>query len=148
DGPVVKDEPFFDVAGGHPPGTTMNRFSFAKYPANEQMKDAVVKLPLGFFGNPSATPRCPISAINAIPAFEFPPKEDVPGCPVGSKIGAVAASILGFYEIVHTRPLYNVKPDRGYSAQFSANVLGNVLSLYVVPLPRSEGYGLTIGSTN
>ena len=65
------NKPLYDVAGGHPPGTTMNRFYFAMYPANEQMKDAVVKLPPGFFGNPAATPRCPISNIQSIP-FDSP----------------------------------------------------------------------------
>ncbi len=124
----------------------MNRFSFARYPAAEQLKDAVVKLPLGFFGNPAAAPRCPIATILAIPTFEFPP--GAPPCPPGSKIGMVGVSIFENYDFVHARPLFNVTPDRGYSAQFSASVIGNVISLYVVPLPRDEGYGLTIGSTN
>ena len=146
-GPDYKEEPLYDVAGGHTPGTTMNRFSFSPYP-NDQMKTGVVKLPLGYFGNPAAAPRCPISVIQTAPPFEFPPKPDTPGCPPGSKIGVVAVSILNEYGIVHTRPLYNVKPDRGYSAQFATKVITNMVQLYVVPLPRSEGYGLTIGATD
>jgi uncharacterized repeat protein (TIGR01451 family) len=148
EGPKINYQPLDNVAGGHPPGTTMNRFTFARYPTNEQFKDAVVRVPPGFFGNPAAAPRCPISILQGRPSFEYPVVQDLPGCPPGSKIGMVGLSILDFYGGVQIRSLYNVKPDRGYSAQFAANVYGNVFSLYVVPLPRSEGYGLTIGSTN
>jgi hypothetical protein len=147
EGPKIEYKPLDEVAGSHPSGTTMNRFYFAPFP-NEEMKDSVVKLPQGYFGNPAAAPRCPISILQSRPAFEYPVELDLPGCPPGSKIGKVGLSILDFYGGVQIRPLYNVKPDRGYSAQFAANVYGNVFSLYVVPLPRSEGYGLTIGSTN
>jgi hypothetical protein len=145
-GPETVKQPLYDVAGGHPPGTTLNRFTFAQYPVGEQMRTGVVKLPQGFFGNPSATPRCPMSVILSVPAYEFPPAD--PPCPPGSKVGMVGVSILDWYGAVHIRPLYNVTPDRGYPAQFASSVIGNVLTLYVVPLPRTEGYGLTIGSTN
>ncbi len=147
-GPKINYQPLFDQAGGHPPGTTMNRFTFALYPGNEQFKDAVVRLPPGYFGNPAAAPRCPIGIVQNRPMFEYPVVLDLPGCPPGSKVGMVGISIGNYYGGVQTRSLYNVKPDRGYSAQFVANVYGNVFSLYVVPLPRTEGYGLTIGSTN
>jgi uncharacterized repeat protein (TIGR01451 family) len=147
-GAKIEYKPLFDVAGGHPPGTTMNRFYYDKFPAYSQFKDAVVRVPPGFFGNPAAAPRCPIATILSRPNFEYPVVHDLPGCPPGSKVGRVGLSILDFYDAVQVRSLYNVKPDRGYSAQFAANVYGNTFSLYVVPLPRSEGYGLTIGSTN
>jgi hypothetical protein len=130
----------YTVAGGHP-YLTVNEWLFPRYP-NEQMKDASVTLPPGFFGNPSAAPRCPMSAIAAAPVFG-----GEPNCPPGSKIGEMGLGIFGSYTPIY-RPAYNVVPDRGYPAQFVVNVLGTLVSLYTVPLPRSEKYGLAIGSTN
>ena len=72
EGPKINYQPLFTVAGGHPPGTTMNRFTFAQYPADEQLKDSVVRLPPGFFGNPAAAPRCPIAAHPSRPSVRVP----------------------------------------------------------------------------
>ena len=135
--------------GRPPPGDNHEQVLLRRStPATSRSRTAVVRLPPGFFGNPAAAPRCPIQTILAVPKFEFPVEDESPPCPPGSKIGKVGLSILEFYDFVQVRPLYNVTPDRGYSAQFAANVYGNTFSLYVVPLPRYEGYGLTIGSTN
>ncbi|HEV7483843.1 MAG TPA: hypothetical protein VGO13_12175 [Solirubrobacterales bacterium] len=131
----------YTLAGGHP---SQNRVGF-DFPLNDRgapvefLKDAGVNLPLGFFGNPAATPRCPIADIPIAP-------EHVAGesCPVGSKVGF--ASIEG----LQYSPVYNVKPDRGYPAQFVFNVANIELkiSLYVTSRPRTEGYGLTVGATD
>ena len=78
-GPQTVQQPLYDVAGGHPPGTTMNRFTFARYPGNEELKDAVVKLPPGYFGNPAAAPTCPMSVMLEANPWSF----DEPACPAG-----------------------------------------------------------------
>jgi hypothetical protein len=127
------------AAGGHP---FQNRTLFAMpvgdwgYP-NEELKDAGVDLVNGFFGNPAAAPRCEASKV---PIFEFPLGSV---CPVGSKVGFAELSHSGF-----PIPLYNVKPERGYPAEFVFNVAGVLVPLVVTPRARTESYGLTLGSTN
>ena len=140
-------ETAYTVAGGHP-YQTLNRWTFPIYNSAayaepepvEHMKDAYVKLPPGFFGNPAAAPRCPIGNIRFI---FFGSK-----CPPGSQVGLAGAAILDTEYTEFSVPLYNVIPDRGYSAQFVFNVLGTQISIYAIPLPRTEGYGLAIGSPN
>ncbi len=128
----------YTVAGGHP-YQTLNKWTFPVYP-KEQMKNASVRVPPGFFGNPSAAPRCPMSQIT-LNFFGGP-------CPPGSQVGVAGLGIFGRYTEFFKAPIYNVVPDRGYPAQFVFNVAGTVISLYTYPLPRSEKYGLVIGSTN
>ncbi len=136
----------YTVAGGHP-YRTLNRWTFPIYNSItnlepepvEGMKDAYVKLPLGFFGNPSATPRCPIANIGFIFGSH---------CPPGSQVGLAGAALFGTEYGEFSLPLYNVVPDRGFSAQFVFNVLGTQISIYAIPLPRTEGYGLAIGAPN
>lgn len=131
----------YTVAGGHP---EQNRTEFTltregpSDPPVEYLKDAHVTLVNGFFGNPAAAPRCDISQI---PSFfgEFP---EGSVCPKGSKVGTAG---------IHTGEslgLYNVKPERGYPAEFAFNFLGVIVTLVVTPLPRTESYGLSIGSIN
>jgi hypothetical protein len=139
----------YTVAGGHPYQTT-NRWTFPNYFSRPylslwpvaEMKDASVKLPLGYFGNPAAAPRCPIGDITFFSAF-------FSTCPPGSQIGKIGVALLGSVNYSEGFvPLFNVVPDKGFSAQFVFNIGGTQLSLYVVPLPRTESYGLTIGSAN
>ena len=142
-GVTTEAEEPFGVAGGHGAKAT-NRFTF---PLNddpdfprpvEGFKDSFVDLPIGFFGNPSAATRCPAGNIRA-----FGPSP----CPPGSQVGYVALNAPpggGPFNV----PLFNVKPDRGYAAQFIANVSGQRVSIYVNPRPRSEGYGLTLGAVD
>ncbi len=131
------NEAEYTVAGGHQ-FETINKFVFPVTPS-EEMKNAFVKLPAGYFANPAAAPRCPLPSITS-----YAPADS---CPPGSQVGVASVAILGQYSEYRV-PIYNVSPDRGYPAQFVFNVLGKQLSLYVVPLPRSESYGLSIGSVN
>ena len=64
-----------------------------------------------------------------------------PHCPPGSQVGYLALND-------YPSPLFNVKPDRGYAAQFVASIVGTRVSVYVNPRPRSEGYGLTLGAVD
>ena len=127
------------IAGAHPfqnlTGFKFPRSAPASPGAVEFLKDVGVDLPLGFFGNPAAAPRCPTKDIRS--------PESVPDvCPAGSKVGLVR--INGGEGVV---PLYNVKPDRGYPAQFTFNFISTLVSLQVTSRPRTESYGLRIGST-
>ena len=138
----------YTQAGGHP---FQNRtaFEFPNYVGgpggtetlpSEQLKDASVTLEPGFFGNPAAAPRCPISAIGY-------PLISPTSCPPGSRVGTAFARILA-NGVLEERPLYNLITERGYPAQFAFRVVNTVTVLSVVPLPRTEAYGLTIGSLN
>ena len=132
-----RDEAEYTVAGGHQL-ETINKFLFPLLP-NEEMKNAFVKLPAGYFANPAAAPRCPLPDIGS---FVTPDT-----CLPGTQVGVATVAIFDqYYEYV--APIYNVLPDKGYPAQFVFAVGNTQLSLYVVPLPRTEGYGLSIGSVN
>jgi hypothetical protein len=116
----------YTAAGGHP---FQNATEFAL--TGGELKDAGVDLPIGFFGNPAASPRCPIGQI------DYPDIHSQ--CPSGSRVGVV-------YFNDSALPLYNVRPDRGYPAQFVFRLAGTQVSLYVISHPRSESYGLTVGA--
>jgi hypothetical protein len=129
----------YTAAGGHP-FQNFTRFSMpvsdAAFPV-EELKDASVDLINGFLGNPAAAPRCDVSKI--------PQSEFLVGsvCPVGSRVGTANISDAGQF------PLYNVKPGRGYPAEFAFNASqGIIVSLLVIPRARTESYGLTLGSAN
>ena len=124
-------------AGGHA-FQNVNEFSFPKteHPktgdeAVENLMDVGVDLPIGFFGNPAAALRCPTRNIAQ--------RESETNCPAGSMVGS--AEVKG-----HVLALYNVKPDRGFPAQFAFNFANTLVTLQVTMRSRSESYGLTIGS--
>ena len=97
----------YTVAGGHQL-ETLNRFTFPLYP-REEMKNAFVKLPAGYFANPAAAPRCPLQDITRFESSDT--------CPPGSKVGVAGVAIFDQYN-EYTIPIYNVIPDKGYPAQF------------------------------
>ncbi len=109
--------------------------------AVEDPKDAFVTLPPGFIGNPAAAARCPLSQIgdpNNLNGGGRPTH-----CPPGSQIGISRLAIVG---TDREYPIYNLVPESGYPAQFGF-VAGEVPTiLSVVPLSRSESYGLTVGT--
>ncbi len=147
------DEADYVRAGGHPFQST-TEFGFSAHEgfngaspsllANEELKDALVTLEPGFIGNPAMAPRCRLTDIGE-PSFGSPNR-----CPLDSRVGT--ASIRFFATPPRTdpqeRPLYNVITNRGFPAQFAFRVANTLTILSVVPLPRTEDYGLTIGSWN
>jgi hypothetical protein len=136
----------YTVAGGHP---DKNETAFTiNFTVNsggqpipiEPLNGTYVDPPLGFIGNPAAAPRCPIGAIpSASNGF-------VNSCPSGSQVG-VADAITTLAFCVDC-PLFNIKPERGYPAQFAFIVQNVVTVLSVFPLPRTESYGLRVGTPN
>ena len=125
----------YTAAGGHP-SQNETRFEFpiagSEGKAVENMMDVGVDLPVGFFGNPAVAPRCPSRNITS--------HEVDDDCPAGSMVGT--AEVFGVID-----PLYNVKPDRGYPAQFAFNHANTLVTLYATLRPRTESYDLTVGST-
>jgi hypothetical protein len=140
------------LAGGHP-DKNVTKFSFSRvagegtYPT-EQSRSIMVTLKPGFFGNPGVATRC------AVADLPDTLKEGSTGnCPPGSQVGLAEfeADLLGFGGGVflgNPIALYNLIPEGGYPAQFGFVLGGYPTILSVAPLPRSESYGLTIGTAN
>jgi len=128
----------YTVSGGHP-FQNVTQFDFPSHPGTlgespvEYLKDVAVDLPVGFFGNPAAVSRCPVGNIGQRPSET--------NCPLGSKVGNAKVNPVG-----GGFPLYSVKPDYGFPAQFMFNYINRKVPLYVTSLPRTESYGLTVGT--
>jgi hypothetical protein len=136
----------YTVAGGHDfeNGVDID-FGLTVIPGGssyaDEPKNAAVTLIPGFFGNPAAATRCRLEKI----VSKDPTKND---CPPGSQVGQARVQTPGGGG---NAALYNIKPEFGYPAQFAwhtsiAEKFRFVLS--VVPLPRTESYGLRVGSSN
>lgn len=131
----------YSVAGGHG-WKSVTKFEITRDDSEsplELLKDTDTLLPLGFFGNPAAAPRCPLPAIAE------------QNCPSGSQVGEMivgGVSVAKSTSIEGGVPLYNVKPDGGHPAQFAFQYINVIVSLQVTTLPRSEGYGLSVVTPN
>jgi hypothetical protein len=141
----------YTLAGGHP-DLNMTSFSIPRTfdgtggHGVENLNGTYVKPPLGFIGNPAAAPRCPLSKI---PARGEPPV----GCSLGSRIGFVDVTLAASNDQPNFDPgrgsysLYNLPPEHGYPAQFGFKTeTGTPTVISVFPLPRTESYGLTVGT--
>ncbi len=130
---TTKAKAEYNVAGGHP---YQNYNSFLL--KGETVKDAVVTLQPGFFGNPAAAPRCRAENVGQTEALSH--------CPAGSRIGLAVLHFSTGSDVAS--PIYNGYPEKGFPAQFVFNILNNIALLTVRPLPRTEAYGLTVGALN
>ncbi len=142
------------AAAGHP-FQNQTAFEFSSHRVvgevsvnpNEELKDAAVTLAPGFIGNPAAAPRCGLGDIEETEAAS--------NCPPGSRVGTAVLSVSGAasgpdgkaVRNAHV-PVYNLPPESGYPAQFGFEILNINTVLSATLLPRSESYGLTIGSKN
>jgi hypothetical protein len=149
-------------AGGHPYAvTTTLDFPTQSYPGipqfhepAENIKDAVVELPLGLVGNPQAAPRCPLSEM------ELNAPESTVQCPPDTKIGEVtldqtggfASSLFPRNEIGQSTrtvsSLYNLVPEHGYPAEFGLNYAGVTAHLYPSVVYTKAGYMLRVTTPN
>jgi hypothetical protein len=125
-------------AGGHPSTlATSLYFSSENTPplngpiadhASEEVKDVIVDLPPGFFGNPQSTPKCPQS--------ELTQNSGVTACLPASRVGTVVfeASPGAFItsEAPHseTTAVYNLAPEPGFPAEFGFTYLGKAVFMY------------------
>jgi hypothetical protein len=135
-------------AGGHPweltsaIGTTMAISQPALGIENDfvvprNIKNAGVELPLGFLGNPTATPTCTQTQLmhNA--------------CPAASRVGefAVVGGQFLFGEFQYTgrsccSAVYNMRPETGYPAEFSFAFAEQIITLYASVIHDPSGYRL------
>ena len=138
----------YTAAGGHP-FQSRSALEFSGHGddvliPDEELKDAFVTLAPGLVSNPAAAPRCPIAAIGelelGIPTL----------CPPGSRVGTAIVLQGGLPpgSAPRERPVYNLITEGGYPAQFGFRTLNTTGVLSVSLLPRTESYGVRLGSPN
>ncbi len=110
----------------------------AYYPV-EEPRDVVVDLPPGLVGNPEATPKCPVSAL-----------ENGSGgtnCPAASRVGSVVfqanpgnfrSSDKGATD--STTALYSLVPEAGFPAEFGFTYIDKAVVLYSTLAHTDAGY--------
>jgi hypothetical protein len=116
--------------------------------AVENVKKAVVELPMGIIGNPQAIPHC------------TQPQLLAEECPSGSRVGVYALaggeSAFGQFETTGgeggTSPLegaccsaiFNMVPEKGYPAEFAFTFGSIVIPLYAEVVHTPKGYRLRV----
>lgn len=98
--------------------------------SSEDLKDAVIELPLGFVGSATAAPTCTFAQLVSLV-----------GCPPASRVGHL-----------YTEPeslgsanswIYNMLPERGVAAEFGfTDVLNNTHAIYATVVPTPAGYAI------
>jgi hypothetical protein len=149
-------------AGGHPYAVTAALdFTTQTLPSEpayhepaQNIKDAVVELPLGLVGNPQAAPRCPLSKLELDETGSFVQ------CPADTKIGEVtlgepvgfASSLFpnfGGQLITSVSSLYNLVPEHGHPAEFGFDYAGLAAAILYPSVVRTEaGYVLRVTTPN
>lgn len=143
---------FETQAGAHPDalstGFVLDRDRFpmrpiqSRYDTPQPPKNVIVQLPLGFLGDPLATPeRCTVTELNQhVDSFNK--------CPPASQIGTVALDQgnLPFAGNEAVSALYNMVPEGGYPAEFGFTYLGEAATMEasVVPVNGAGGYALRV----
>jgi len=119
-------------AGSHPASFTVHFELKVDENGNSEggeMRDVLVNLPPGFFGNPQAVPRCSRQQFEGIN----------PHCPASTQVGILHALVVGVGEI--TGPVYNLTPPPGIAVQFGFSSL-SLNSLQYASVRSEEGYGV------
>jgi hypothetical protein len=151
---IDSNESPYTAAGGHP-DLNITRFSVPLQSGSpyavEDLNGTYVKPPLGFIGNPAAAPRCSVGAVPVQSETEV----GIDHCPAGSQVGVARISFCdacvgggGRPPLGGPYPLYNLPPERGYPAQFGFKIVNTSTVISVFPQPRTESYGLTVGTPN
>ena len=101
-----------------------------------QLKDTVVDLPVGFAGDPAATPTCSAAQLNENNGF-------FSHCPLDSQVGTIAVTVGGPAHpesLTLVGPVFNMQPLGGEVARLGFATA--VISSNIVVKVRPEGYGL------
>ena len=140
-------------AGAHPDVTVS--FWVQRYPHNPfqefgtshqitsdgDVKNAIVKLPPGFLGNPNALPRCDAERLHTTPP-SCPPETQVGTATVTTGEGGVNETGGTFPPTDQRVPVWNVEPRKGKLAEFifSANASSTGrLNVPIVARARTDG---------
>jgi hypothetical protein len=148
-----------DLQGGDHPYQVLTRLnlntdlkpSFAghdEYVPVQPPKDVSALLPLGFVGDPLATPRC--SAVDVTNTVGSPGTGKLRTiCPPASQVGVVHLVWENGHRPEPTTgyPLYNIVSATGYPAELAFNAgLGQPIFLYASVVPSPSGYRLRVAS--
>ncbi len=136
----VVNEPYvFTQAGGHPDAVTFTvKFASEQAPpgplgsesfVTQDPRDIVTVLPPGLLGNPTAVPRCSLTALTGVNGNG--------ACSPSSQIGLVR---LKFGVAEALAPIYNMVPEAGQSAEFALNVQGTDFFLTAHLVRTAQGY--------
>jgi hypothetical protein len=108
----------------------------------EEVKDVAVELPLGFVGDPQATPRCRL--------VDLPLSATTTACPPASRVGTLVFSgFSGSFrvsEAEHSQvsAVYNMVPEAGYPAEFGFTYLGKMVVMYANVVRVGSSYRLRV----
>ncbi len=101
----------------------------------QDLRDAVIDLPLGFLGTALATPDCTLAQISSVINVK------VGGCPPDTALGHILSEPGGAAEV--NGPIYNLTPERGVAAEFGyVDSVGGSHVLYASVAPSPRGYVL------
>jgi hypothetical protein len=137
---VNKDGTAATQAGSHPYAFNVH-FELNKNESGESdggsMRDAVVDLPPGFFGNPQAIPTCSQQDFEGTTAQ----------CAPSTQLGVLRAQVPGVGQA--TGPIYNIEPPPGAATNlaFSAGAAG-LISLQLATVRTEDGYRVRITAAN
>jgi hypothetical protein len=104
----------------------------------QDLRDAVVDLPLGVGGSALAAPQCTLHQLSSQSEKRI---EDLSGCPADTIVGYVQTYPEG--GVSASSPIYNIVPEQGFAAElgYLDTVNGaHVIDVSVAPTP--EGYVL------
>jgi len=147
-------------AGGHPGDVTASlKFSSFMKPTEEDFqasrewpvlpvespRSASVELPLGFLGDPRATPTCSEAQMLIPSSFGR-------DCPPESRVGIATLDTGGHLfltgGVVGTSEsdIYNVTPQHGYPAEFGFSIVNNIIIVYASVVHTDAGYRLRVSA--
>jgi hypothetical protein len=113
--------------------------------AVQRIKSLIVDLPPGFLGNPQATPRCPLTALQE----NYVNETSTTNCPVASRVGTIVFELEGVFRTSNgsglaSSSIFNMVPEDGYPAEFGFSFLGQPVLMYANALPSASGYRLRV----
>jgi hypothetical protein len=98
--------------------------------STEDLKEAVVDLPLGLIGSATAAPTC-----------RFAQLASIAGCPPDSAVGVIYTEPTSLARV--NSLIYNMLPEKGVAGEFGfTDVLNNTHAIYASVAPTPEGYVL------
>jgi hypothetical protein len=103
----------------------------------QDLKDAVVDLPVGFVGSGKATPTCTFAQLSSHV------EHGVGGCPTDSIVGHIRTAPSEERADTINGPIYNMVPEEGFAAEFAyVDTLAGAHVLYANVVPSAHGYVL------
>ncbi len=110
----------------------------------EDARAAVVELPVGFIGDPQATPTCSEAELAAEPEGR--------ACPPGSRVGVATLDVEGKLFLTGAglgqseSAIYNLTPQTGYPAEFAFEIAEKMIPMYASVVHTGSGYRVRVAT--